>query len=378
MLRGERHGEGSEGPFGRTAFDLCAVGLSPTPTSGADGKKPLLRGYNKIRITPANVAKFQKKFGAANVALVTGLSEINVLDIDDPDLLPQMRRRFGDSPLIVKTAGRGGYQIYYRSNKHVRLTDLRYTEGLPVEIKAAGSIVIAPPSQNPKTGRNYEFVEGDFSVETLRQLPKMHVQAIYGTTSAAQHRRICEGHRNNWLFSTCMREAIHCDTFAALLDVARTRNDECEPALDDAEVVKVATSAWNYTVKGTNFTGGKGAVILSRHEIEEVCRLFPGHPLALALRLRLEHAARVARGETFAISTRDMERANSIPDWSRNNYRTAIWRAIEAGLIKRVGIQRGRSAAQYTLPKVSGPETGPNVTNTPLSLTPATKVAFGR
>ena len=150
MLRGERHWEGSEGPFGRTAFDLCAVGLSPTPTSGADGKKPLLRGYNKIRITPANVAEYQKKFGAANIALVTGLSGINVLDIDEPDLLPQMRRRFGDSPLIVKTAGRGGFQIYYRSNQHVRLTDLRYTEGLPVEIKAAGSIVIAPPSHNPK------------------------------------------------------------------------------------------------------------------------------------------------------------------------------------------------------------------------------------
>ena len=61
-------------------------------------------------------------------------------------------------------------------------------------------------------------------------------------------------------------------------------------------------------------------MLLSRHEIEEVCRLFPGHPLALALRLRLEHAARIARGETFAISTRDMERANSIPDWSRKNY----------------------------------------------------------
>jgi hypothetical protein len=31
-------------------------------------------------------------------------------------------------------------------------------------------------------------------------------------------------------------------------------------------VVKVANSAWNYTVNGT---GGKGAVILSRKEIEE-------------------------------------------------------------------------------------------------------------
>ena len=341
-------GKGRRARFGRTAFDLCAVGLSPTPTSGADGKKPLLRGYNKIRITPANVAEYQKKFGAANIALVTGLSGINVLDIDEPDLLPQMRRRFGDSPLIVKTAGRGGFQIYYRSNQHVRLTDLRYTEGLPVEIKAAGSIVIAPPSHNPKTGRNYEFVEGDFSVETLRQLPKMHVEAIYGTTSAARHRRICEGHRNKWLFSACMREAIHCDTFDAVLDVARTRNDECDPVLDDAEVVKVATSAWGYTEKGSNFTGGKGAVILFREEIEDLCKRYPGDPFFFSLRLRLEHSARVERGETFALSTPGMEQAGTFDGWSRQNLRTAIKNAIRDGFLKKVSGGRG-APCQYTL-----------------------------
>ena len=147
--------------------------------------------------------------------------------------------------------------------------------------------------------------------------------------------------------------------FSAEDVTARTRNDECEPVLGDAEVVKVATSAWDYTVKGRNFTGGKVAVILSRNEIDDLCRLFPGHALPLTLRLRLEHGARVARGETFAISTRDMERANSIPDWSRKNYRTATERAIDTGLIKRVGIQRGRSAAQYTLPKSLGRKPAP-------------------
>ena len=39
--------------------------------------------------------------------------------------------------------------------------------------------------------------------------------------------------------------------------------------LDDAEVIKVASSAWGYTVKGLNFTGAKGAVILFREEIED-------------------------------------------------------------------------------------------------------------
>jgi hypothetical protein len=338
----------------------------------------MLRGYNKTLITPGNVATFQKKFGAANVALVTGPSHINVLDIDDPDLLQAMRHRFGDSPLIVKTAGRGGYQIYYRQSAHVKLTDLRSSEGIPVEIKAAGSIVVAPPSRNPTTGRNYEFVEGDFSVETLRQLPTMNVQAIYGATSAAQHRAICEGLRNNWLFSVCMRAAVHCDTFEALLDVAKTRNDECEPALDDAEVMKVASSAWRYTVKGLNFTGGKGAVILSREEIEELCKRNPGDHFLFSLRLRLEHTARVERGETFALSTPAMEQAGTFDGWSRQNLRTAIKNALRDGFLKKVSGGRG-APCQYTLVRTSKSAAqswlapNHNVTNTPLPHTHTTK-----
>jgi hypothetical protein len=364
----KRQGEAALGAFGRTAFDLCALGLVPTPTGGPDGKHPMLRGYNKTLITPVNVAMFQRKFGDANVALVTGPSNINVLDIDDPDLLPAMRRRFGDSPLIVRTAGRGGFQIYYRSDKDVRLTDLRSTEGLAVEIKTAGGIVIAPPSRNPKTGRNYEFVEGDFSVKTLRQLPMMNVGAIFGATSAAQHRRICEGRRNNWLFSVCMRAAIHCDAFEALLDVGRTRNNECEPALDDAEVLKVVSSAWNYTVKGLNFTGGNGAVILSREEIEDLCKRNPGDPFFFSLRLRLEHTPRVERGETFALSTPAMEQAGTFDGWSRQNLRTAIKNAIRCGFLKKISGRRG-ALCQYTLPRNSAEQSwlapNHNVTNTP-------------
>ena len=153
----------------------------------------MLRGYNKTLITPANVAKFQRKFGSANVALVTGPSDINVVDIDDRDLLPAMPAPVRRQPFDREDRGPRRISNRLSQRRDASATDLRYTEGLPAEIKAAGSIVIAPPSHNPKTGRNYEFVEGDFSVETLRQLPKMHVPAIYDTTSAAQHRTTSGG-----------------------------------------------------------------------------------------------------------------------------------------------------------------------------------------
>jgi hypothetical protein len=144
------------------------------------------------------------------------------------------------------------------------------------------------------------------------------------------------------------RPARHCDSFDALLDVAQTRNEECDPVLRDAEVVSIARSAWSYEERGCNFAGGRGSVILSRDEIGIVGRKRPGDPLALVLRLRLEHGAQVQRGEAFALCTTAMETANTIDGWTRQNYRTAIKRAIIIGWLRIVQACPGQ-ATQYTL-----------------------------
>jgi hypothetical protein len=59
-------------------------------------------------------------------------------------------------------------------------------------------------------------------------------------------RRILKVERNKWLFRQCVGAAPTCDSFEDLLDYAQTRNDECGPQLDDAEVRKVAVCAWEY------------------------------------------------------------------------------------------------------------------------------------
>jgi hypothetical protein len=77
-----------------------------------------------------------------------------------------------------------------------------------------------------------------------------------GGTSASQAsisrnpadvRRVLLGEKNKWLFRQCLRAAHSYDSINDLLDVAQTRNDECDPVLDDAEVRKIAASAWGYT-----------------------------------------------------------------------------------------------------------------------------------
>ena len=355
------------GAFGHSAFEYCELGLAPTPTGGEDGKRPMLRGYNRCILNPGNVVAVANKFPDANIALLTGPSSLNVVDIDEPSLLHAMRKRFGETPLIVKTAGRGGYQMYYRASIHVRAADLRLTEGIAVEIKAGGNIVIAPPSRSPITDREYEFVEGCFDHETLASLPTINIPAIYRTTTAADHRTICEGHRNNWLFSLCLREARHVDSLDALLDVARTRNDEAEPPLSDAEVTRVCKSAWAMTTSGRNFASAGGHVVLDRSRVERLCDATPGNPVSLMLRLEIEHAARVKRGETFALATRAMVEAGTLKGWSRQNLRTAIAQALDLNFLECVERQRG--FARYTLPKLSSADvnrpglvSNPNVT----------------
>ena len=365
------------GAFGDAAFAYCDLGC-PRPQVDPMVKRPLMRDYPSRLVNLGNVAAIARQFPDANIAILTGRSGLNVLDIDDLALLHPMRKRFGDTPLIGKTAGRGGYQLYYRASPHVRAADLRATDGIPVEIKAGGNIVITPPSRSPITGREYELIEGRFDHETLASLPQINVPAICDTKTAADHRSICEGLRDNWLFSVCLRHAHHVDDFDALLDVGRTRNDECEPPLPDDEVIKVCRSAWGYTTEGRNFVSAGGHVLLNRSRIEHLCNATPGNPVSLMLRLEIEHAARVERDESFALSTRAMADAGSFGDWSRQNLRTAIKGALDLGVLKCVS--KGRGYARYMLPKPSkstpdrtGLESNPNVTDTPLPPAPTAR-----
>lgn len=363
------------GAFAEFAVQYSKLSLSPTPTGGRDGKRPLIKGYAHKALSARSIEELAWKFPDANVALITGPSGLDVIDIDDPDLLRPMLSRFGETPLITKTAGRGGYQAFYKRGAHVRAANLRATEGLPVEIRAGGNIVIAPPSRSPITGRQYCCVEGEFDARTLASLPQIAVRRIFNTASRAEHALITEGHRNNWLFLECLRAARHVDGFDGLMDVAMTRNDELEPPLDEQEARKVAESAWAYQVEGRNLVGSGGAVILSRHRIENLCAVDPGNPIGLALRLELEHAPRVARGETFAVSRRAMAHAATLPGWSEKAIRQAKEKAEAMGLIVPVSRPLG-GPVQYTLPPYGGgPDLGPNVTDTlsPLPPLPASK-----
>ena len=350
--------EAGAGPFGQMAFDLCDLDLAPIPTGGEDGKSPLLNGYNKGLVNFGNVKQFQQKFASCNIALVCGPSRLNVIDLDDPNLLHPMRKRFGETPLITKTAGRGGYHLFYRAHPLIKPIDFRRTESLDMEIKARGNIVLVPPSVNPHTGKRYEFIEGRLDAETLSQLPRFKADAV--PVGRSEKDRVEQGRRNDWLFSQCMKSGHYVDTRAELLDYAQTRNEECDPPLGASEVVRIVDSAWGYTQRGMNFCGSRGVCVFSEAEVDELARRDPGNPAYLLMKLRIEHSYRVKRGETFALATEAMARDATLEGWTRWHHRSAVEKALSQGLIERVSGGRGKPT-RYTLGSLDAPNTKPRV-----------------
>ena len=148
------------GPFAAVALELHKHGLVPIPLGGDEGNKPQVR-FATLKRSPSRqtLEKWARQHGQANIGVLTGLSNLTVVDIDDPALLEAMLARFGNTPLQVETP-RGGAHLYYRSGGE-RCADLRSEEGLAVDIKGLGGMVVAPPSirpSGPHRGKQYGFV----------------------------------------------------------------------------------------------------------------------------------------------------------------------------------------------------------------------------
>ena len=78
------------------------------------------------------------------------------------------------------------------------------------------------------------------------------------------------GTRNRELWEHCMRRAPHCTSFAQVLAEAEkyyARHCEQQPLIANSELVKIARSAWKYTVEGRNWFGGQHAVAFTEQEL---------------------------------------------------------------------------------------------------------------
>jgi bifunctional DNA primase/polymerase-like protein/primase-like protein len=351
------------GPFSQVAMELYGRGLMPLPCPSDNGKsvEGAVRGYGKWRKRPPRswVAKMVEAWPTANVGILSRLSNVTVVDVDDAALIDAMIVRFGETPLKTRTPS-GGAHLWYRRSDNAD-HNLRQAEKLSVDLRSNGVIVV-PPSIRPTgehAGRKYEFVAGSWN--DLARLPKVRPGSLpvsrVSAAQAAPLRAVKQGWRNETLFRNLLRHARHCNDKSALQDVADTINEDFDPPLPHAEVVKTVESAWSYQVAGQNWAGTEAKIQLTASDIRVLIAHKNGSDATLLyLKLRLANWDR----PIFAVSPKAMARDQVIPGWAHGRYRNGLYALSEIGFLT-VLHQGGQGAGDprlfaFAAPAAKGPD----------------------
>ena len=302
--------------FGHWQADYAAHGIATFPVG--PNKKPLVSRYNRFGLR-ASTEIARKYPEAPAIGFMCGnRSGVTVLDVDTTDerVLADAIDRHGKTKIVARS-GSGHFQAWYRHAGERRL--IRPRRNVPIDILGAG-YVVAPPSRTAKG--QYQFLQG--SLDDLTSLPTLNdAPALVPTENLG---RLGEGDgRNNALFRLLGRAARGCDDFDQLLDYAQTQNGQFGVPMQDAEVMKVATSVWKMQCEGRNRFGTFGAWF----PIEEVetFRADPDDFYLLAFLRAHNHP-----DSTFMVANGLAERFG----WRRQRLAAARRRLIERGHFKAV------------------------------------------
>jgi Bifunctional DNA primase/polymerase, N-terminal len=244
-----------------------------------DDKRPAVKAWNKMGLRASR--ELAGKFTDANaLGFVTNKrSGVTVLDIDSTDeqVLADALVRHGDTPIVVQTASRKAH-AYYRH--HGERRRIRPWDDLPIDLLGVGGLVVAPPTLVTKG--QYEFIQGSLDdidrLPAMRGLsPDMYVDSPSIAPDESESDCIAQGTRSATLWRFCMSHASshRVETGKVidrsyLIDAARKLNGDCVPPLPDSEVIAVASSAWGYEVRGSNWFGTGRRVVASHDEVDEL------------------------------------------------------------------------------------------------------------
>lgn len=307
------------GLFAQYQPAYAEYGVSTIPCS-SDFKQPMVRNYLNIGIGGSKA--LAGKFTTSNaIGIVTGRrNSLTVLDIDTTDqrALDDALSRHGDARIVVRTAS-GKFHAYYRHNGERRR--IRPWPERPIDILGERGFVMAPPSLYGSG--QYEIIHG--TLDNLANLTTMREVNVAKTGERKSEPPTDEGRRNNDLWRHCMIRARSCNTRDELIDIARRENEMYTPPLEQAEVIKVAHSAWAYMETGQNRFGQHGAWIAT----DELERFLADQDALLLLTFLLAHNGPEA---TFMCT-------NSLADrfgWTVKRVAAARSRLIELGRITPV------------------------------------------
>jgi hypothetical protein len=285
-------------------------------------------GQLKRQPRTSTIGRWSAKFPNANLAYLPAPSGLVVVDVDDWGDEDRARALLGiEQTQIIIASGKRGLHFPLRSKQPIPSLDLRRF-GVAGELRGAGTIVVAPGSVHPETGRAYRFLDGGW--EAFAAAPALDVgalEAITGRRIEPQagwlpgQRHNPQGTRNASTFAH-LRSLGAAGLFFAEDDVVAAaraynagHNDPPEP---DGKVLATARMIWKYVQSG-NCRAPRSALYpgLTSLELSALRSLAPNHDyadaLALFIELKRAHAARAQRGETFAIAATAMASGGIIP-----------------------------------------------------------------
>jgi hypothetical protein len=350
--------------------------LAVIPAPADDGKS--------VEGTVANFQKYRRRLprwkteelfrrhSGANIAILPHLCRprLVISDCDNDEALDEAERRYGQSPVLVRTPRGSGGHLYYRAPEdEVRQRNLRSSEGLAIDIKAGpGAVVFVPPSRRPSSGKPYIFARGGW--ENLASLPVFPPMAKESRTGMADG-KVRQGSRNNHLFSELLQHARErgCGSLSEMEWAVLLINErDCEPPLPWNEAAKIAASAWKKHSSGNNWVGqGRRAVVP-----EAILTALGDSPEALVLwaHLRLRHEGLRTK---FAVSPKAMAEAGCIAGWSAKRYRRARDVLVERDFLRQEheggrGTRDPHLFAFVDRPSGKGARSSPNTNRTPSPL----------
>jgi AAA domain/Bifunctional DNA primase/polymerase, N-terminal/Primase C terminal 1 (PriCT-1) len=341
------------GASAEDALKYLKLGLSIVPCRYRD-KRPTVawERYKHGRAAEAEIAAWFPSGRPMNIAIVCGAVSggFVAIDFDDRDVANDVfPPGLAGTTVVVKTGKAGHIWLKspgYTKNMTIRRRHLGLAgdqEAPVIEIRAEGSLVVAPPSAHP-SGKPYSFIEGcgreilevPDVVEWLRQLlakagyvwdptPEAGVAILSGNGDDWFTRTWCEpvleGSRNNTLFRLACHLSRERLTYSTALPLCSDWNhNHCSPPLDDGEVARTVESAYSYHSKphGIQVAGDTLPIPAPMHIAEAMAvqtpadiwlvdglvvnggnNVWPGHPGSGKTWALLDLALAVASGQPF-------------------------------------------------------------------------------
>jgi hypothetical protein len=258
------------------------IATFPVKIVGSD-KVPMVRGYGHVGLRGS--AALAKRFDAGAMGMLLGRNRYQVVDVDSKSesALSDALSIHGDTPVIARTASKGGYHCYYGFNSHSwrhylnKRRAIRPDPSKPIDYLGGGFAVV-PPSRTPN-GR-YEFIQG--GIEDLERLPQfrgvvppMWEKEPRGKEPASETKpltdmRVGDG-RNDAIFLAIgpTARSIHqaSGSQSELLQAAQRYNAQCAEPMEGFEVNRIVQSVWRMTLEGRNIIGTPIAFCLTQEHL---------------------------------------------------------------------------------------------------------------